>query len=165
MYRLARARKTSRLRALFLAGLCLGSGLAARSAVDDADFAAVRQADRQRVAATIAGDISRLSDLLSHDLRYMDASDRVQTKDQFVASVASSKVEYLSVTPRGVAFQAIAPGAVAMSGRTQIVARANGQRVTFGLRFLAIWRDEGGHWRLLAYQSASLATPESAGSK
>ena len=128
-------------------------------------FAAVREADRQRIAATIAGNIDQLRELLSEELRYIDANDRVQTKHEFLASVADSQTRYLAVSPEGVALQSIAPGAVAMDGRVQIIAETAGHRVTFRLRFLAIWRHEAGHWRLLVYQSAPLATPEPARSK
>jgi len=124
---------------------------------EDADFAAVRRADQQRIVATIAGDKLKLAALLSDDLRYAHGDGRVQSKAQLLAAVADNKAKYLSVVPQDVAFQAIAPGAVAMRGRARIAALADGRRTEFVLRFLAVWRDEAGAWRLLAYQSSSLA--------
>ena len=42
-----------------------------------------------------------------------------------------------------------------------------GTRVEFGIRFLAVWREDNGKWRLHAYQSARLpeTTAPAGGSK
>ncbi len=128
-------------------------GVAAQAADD---FAAVRAADADRIAATVAGDVAQLGDLLSADLRYAHSDGRVQTKSQFLAAVANNPVSYLSVDPHEVELQTIAPGAVTMTGRAEIVAQTKTDRVKFALRFLAIWRNESGRWRLAAYQSSQL---------
>lgn len=128
-------------------------------AAEDADFAAVRRADEERIAATIAGDATKLSQLLSEQLRYAHADGRIQGKIQFVAAASGNTTKYLSVVPRDVEFQQIAAGAVAMSGQAHLVVVVSGSRVEFDLRFLAIWREEAGQWRLLAYQSARLDPP------
>ena len=135
------------------------SGIAAHAADE---FAAVRAADAERIAATIAGDVDQLGELLSADLRYAHSDGRVQTKPQFLAAVASNPVKYLSVVPRDVELQAIAPGAVTMTGRAEIVAQTKSDRVKFALRFLAVWRHESGRWRLAAYQSSQLLTSANA---
>lgn len=119
-------------------------------------FAAIRAADEQRRAATIATDVDQLSQLLSDDLHYAHADGRVQTKNAFLTAVRRSSVKYLSAENDDLALQVIAPGAVSMHGRTTLIAETDGQRVRYALRFLAIWRQESGAWRLLAYQSARL---------
>jgi ketosteroid isomerase-like protein len=139
--------------------LCVSS---LRAAEPD-DFAAVRTADEARLAATIAGDTLKLAQLLSDELFYAHSDGRVQTKAQFIAAVAGNRIKYLSVTPHDLTLQTIAPGAVAMNGRAHLVVRADGQPLEFTLRFLAVWRQESGQWRLLAYQSSQLAeTPATA---
>jgi hypothetical protein len=134
-----------------------GSGAA--FAGDAENFAAVRAADEARIAATIAGDATKLSALLSEQLRYAHADGRVQNKIQFLAAARGNTTKYLSVEPSDIGFQAVAPGAVAMNGRAHLVVSVNGNRLAFDLRFLAIWREEAGQWRLLAYQSARLDAP------
>lgn len=132
-------------------------------AEEPADHTAVRAADQERIAATIVGDTLRLSQLLSNELRYAHSDGRVQTKAQFIAAVAGNKVRYLSFEPQDVALQSITPGAVAMQGRARLKVQANEQRLEFTLRFLAVWRNEEGRWRLLVYQSSQLAeTPPAA---
>lgn len=123
---------------------------------EPAEFAAVERADRARIAATIAGDVTALGQLLSDDLHYAHSDGRVQTKAEFLAAVGANRIRYLSFDPHDVKLQSIAPGAVTMNGRARIVVEAGGQRLEFTLRFLAVWRAESGQWRLLAYQSSQL---------
>lgn len=136
--------------------LALLASTAGFAGEDDA-FAAVRQADERRIAATLAGDAGRLADFLSAELHYAHSDGRVQNKEQFLAAVSGNKVRYLSFVPHDVKFQSIASGAVAMNGRARLAAEAGGRRVEFTLRFLAVWREESGQWRLLSYQSSQLA--------
>ena len=123
------------------------------------DESAVRHADQRRIQATISGDATELSELLSDDLLYAYSDGRVQTKAQFIAALASHQLKYVSADPEDVKYQSIASGAAVLSGRARLVVDAKDQRVTFTLRFLAVWREEAGHWRLVAYQSSPLSPP------
>lgn len=125
-------------------------------ASEEEAFAAVRRADQQRIVATIASDAKKLGDLLSDDLVYGHADGRVQTKSQLITAVTTSNIRYLSVVPSDVHFQLIAPGAVAMSGRAKLTVQLPDHRLESPIRFLAVWHDEQGKWRLVAYQSIQL---------
>lgn len=120
------------------------------------DFAAVRTTDQRRILATISRDAEKLRDCLSADLRYAQANGHVLGREQYIASVAASSVRYVSVKPADVVFQTVAPGAIAMSGLVEVAVELNGQHAHYTMHFLAVWRDESGHWRLLAYQSGPL---------
>ncbi len=135
-------------------------------AADADDFAAVRVADQRRIVATIASDTAALAKVLSDDLHYAHSDGRVQTKPQFLSAVAAKRIKYLSVLPQDIAFQSIVPtAAVAMHGRARLVVEADGRRLEFTLRFLAVWRKEGDAWRLLSYQSSQLAEATASSSK
>lgn len=123
---------------------------------DAEDFAAVKAADQQRIATTIAKNTTELAKLLSDDLYYGNADGRVQTKTQFLAATAGNKAHYTSVIPVEIGFQPIASGVVAMNGITRLTASANQQVVEFRIRFLAVWRKESGQWKLLSYQSSQI---------
>lgn len=145
------------VRLFAFAALAAALAAPARTAEPD-EFAAVRAADAERITATIARDTSSLTALLADDLTYTNADGRVQTKSQYLASVAESEARYLAVHPRTVQLQLLAPGAVLMTGRSDILAESNGQRLRFSLRFLAAWRLESGRWRLASYQSTPVST-------
>ena len=148
----------SRVRTKLFAGffLLLTTTWAALFTPEPEQFKAVRSADEQRIAATIAGAIDTLESLLSDELRYANADGRVQTKAEFLAATRANTIKFLNVSSREVSFQVIATNAVAMSGVTRVSARVNQQPVELRLRFLAVWREESGHWKLLAYQSSQL---------
>jgi hypothetical protein len=149
-----------------LTSLVLILGCATRAiAGDQEDFAAVRQADEQRIAATIAGDSEKLSALLSEHLRYSNSDGRVQTKAQFIEAAARSKIKYLSVQRHNVEATPIALGAVTLSGDAHVIVTSSGQRIEFDVHFLSVWRQESGKWRLLAYQSSSLPQAAAKGAR
>ena len=149
----------------FLRWLALGAWAlapAVLAADETSPVAAVLQADEQRIAAVLAGDLATLSDRLSDDLRYALADGRVQTKSEYLAAVKSSQAKYRSFKPSHLHFSVIDDHAVAVDGQARFVVDAGGQRIESTIRFLAVWREENGRWRLLAYQSAQI-TPSSAG--
>lgn len=147
---------------LRLLALCMGSVVTPAFGADTATaFAAVRLADEQRIEAVLAGDLATLNERLSADLRYALADGRVQTKSEYLAAVKGSQARYRSFKPSHLHFTAINEQAVAVDGQARFVADAGGQRIESTIRFLAVWRDENGHWRLLAYQSAQI-TPRGA---
>ena len=120
------------------------------------DSAAVRHADERRVQATMNGDAAALRELLSDDLHYAHSDGRVQSKSQLIAALSSHGLDYDSVASENVKYQSISPGAAMLTGQTRLVVESEGRRVAFTLRFLSVWRDEAGQWRLLAYQSSQL---------
>jgi hypothetical protein len=123
------------------------------------DETAVRSADQRRVQATISGNIAELEKLLSDELIYAHADGRVQNKAQYITALATSQMKYLAFEPQDVTFQAVDMDAATLSGRARLTVEASGRQVSFTLRFLAVWRREEGHWRLLAYQSCQLEAP------
>ncbi len=138
----------------FLAVLALGLVVRRACAASEAeDIAAVTAADNERVAAILAGDAERLGALLSDDLRYAHSSGHIDTKATALAATASHRTvherhEYLERK-----FTEVAPGVVLMTGRVIFHERSGGQPQVLDLNFLAVWRNEGGHWRFLAWQS------------
>jgi hypothetical protein len=136
--------------------LALTFALAVRAETESAEFAAVRTADQQRVAAVLAGDATALEKTLSAELRYALADGRVQTRDQYLAAVKSNGAKYASFESRDLHFTRVASGVVAVDGQAHFTVESNGRKVASSLHFLALWREELGAWRLLAYQSAQL---------
>ncbi|MFM1851087.1 MAG: nuclear transport factor 2 family protein [Cephaloticoccus sp.] len=140
-----------------LAGIFLVGGLLSLQAASFADE--VRAADTRRVMATIAGDAARLDDLLSEDLRYGHADGRLQTKTDFLDAVRSSKMRYEAYDYEDMAIERAADGIAVITGRASLRVRLGDKPLAFRLRFLAVWRQEAGAWRLLAYQSAQIPAP------
>jgi ketosteroid isomerase-like protein len=148
-------------RLLLLLTLAAGSV----SAAEDKLLAAVRAADDERTAATMAADPARLAAIFSDDLRYAHSSGKVDTKASYVQSLTSRGTVYESFDYKERAFKPAGPGVVLMTGRVVIHSRNDSQPVALDLNFLAVWREEGGHWRFLAWQSCKNLPPATAPGK
>jgi hypothetical protein len=146
------------LRALPLLALAIVS----LHAADDKRIANVRAADDERLAATKSADPKRLDAIFSDDLRYAHSSGKVDTKATYVRSLTSGSTVYESFDYQERTFTAAAPGIVLMTGRVLIHSANNGQKVENDLNFLAVWREENGQWRFLAWQSCKNPPPTAA---
>lgn len=122
-------------------------------AAEDPVIAAVRAADDERTAATKAADPARLAAIFSDGLHYAHSSGKIDDKASYVASLTSRKTIYESFKYETRNFTIAGPGVVLMTGRVVVHASNDGQKVINDLNFLAVWREEGGKWRFLAWQS------------
>jgi hypothetical protein len=129
------------------------------SAADDKSIASVRAADDERVAATVAANRSRLEAILSPELHYVHSSGKVDTKTSYIQSLTTRSTVYESYDYKERTFTPIAPGVVLMSGRVIIHTNNKGQKAELDLNFLAVWREENGHWRFIAWQSSKPTQP------
>ncbi len=129
------------------------------AATTDPLIAAVTAADDERVAASLAADHARLEVILSDDLRYAHSNGKVDTKASYVGSIASHRSVYTSYDYQSRIFLPAAPGVVLMSGRVLINAGTVENKNLLDLNFLAVWREENGKWRFLAWQSCRNPAP------
>jgi hypothetical protein len=120
---------------------------------------AVRRADDERVAATLAADPERLDAIYSDQLHYGHSNGVSDTKASLLESLTSRRSVYESVEYVQRDFSPIAPGVVLMKGRALVRAGTAAQRNLLDLNFLAVWRNEGGQWRFLSWQSSRNPAP------
>jgi hypothetical protein len=122
-------------------------------AADDKLIAALRAADDERVAATKSADRARLDAIFSDDLHYGHSSAKNDTKASYMQSLTSKTTVYDSYEYVSREFRQIAPGIATMIGRAKIKSHSPTSVSDNDLNFLAIWRQENGKWRFLAWQS------------
>lgn len=144
--------KINALTSLCLIILSLGTSLWARTD-DDVLFAAIRAADDERIAATMAGDPVRLAAIFSDQLYYAHSNGKVDDKNSYVQSLTSRKTIYESFDYQTRNFAVTRPGVVLMTGRVVVHVISGDQKIVADLNFLSVWREEGGRWRFLAWQS------------
>lgn len=111
--------------------------------------------DKERMQAMVDKDISKLKNLLCKDLVYTHSSARLDTKDSLIAAMESGATEYTSVEASDVAAQDLGD-AVILTGAAQISVLANGTPNSFGVRFTDVYQNQGGTWRMVAWQSTKL---------
>ena len=128
-------------------------------ATDDGLVAAVRAADDGRVAATIAGDRERLAAIYSDDLRYAHSNGKIDNKAEHADGIAKRTSVYERFDYVTREFRLAAPGVMLMSGRVVIHSTNAKGKNQNDVNFLAVWREEQGGWKLLAWQAAKNLPP------
>ena len=127
--------------------------------------AALAAADDERLAATKAGDRARLEAIFSDALHYTHSSGKTDTKASYIASLTSRSTVYESFDYKDRTFTLIGAGLATMTGRVLVKVGPAGKPNDLDLSFLAIWREENGQWRFLAWQSCKLPAPVPAAAK
>lgn len=122
-------------------------------------LAAVQLADDARVAAMKSPDREQLAAILSDALHYAHSSGTVDTKASFLDALTSGKTKYLGIDYETRDFAFPAPGIALMTGRARVQAATAQSTMDSVLSFLAVWREEKGQWRFLAWQSCKVPAP------
>lgn len=124
-------------------------------AADDR-LAAVTAADDARIAAMKLPNAEKLNAVLSDDLRYAHSNGVVDNKTALTEILLTGKTKYEGYDYESREFTFPAPGIALMAGRTRIQATSAKGKMDSVLSYLAVWREENGQWRFLAWQSCKL---------
>lgn len=130
--------------------------LALASAADNPRLSRLLTADDARVAATLSASRAGLDATLSEDLHYAHSNGAVDSKASYIGLVASGRSRYLVYDYVERNFTFPEPGIALMSGRVHVKSTSADGDKDHILSFLAVWREEQGTWRFLAWQSCSL---------
>ena len=125
-------------------------------AEDNARLSAVKAADKTRVTAMQTADRDQLTAIFSDELRYAHSTGVVDTKTSFIDVLTSGKTKYVGYDYEEQSFTFPAPGIALMSGRAHVKAETATGTMDSVLSFLAVWREEKGQWKFLAWQSCKL---------
>ena len=126
---------------------------------DTAIVAAVRAADDERVAATLAVDAARMDAIFSADLHYAHSNGNIDDKASYIDSILKGRSVYRSYDYKVRKFIVASPDVVLMPARVLIEAGDATKQNLLDLKILAVWRNEGGKWRFLAWQSSRVPPP------
>lgn len=108
-----------------------------------------------RFTAMIDVDMERLEAFLADDLTYAHTNGWSETKSEFMSTVESGTINYMSVTPRDVEVRIYGDVAV-MTGLAEMQGALGDRAVSFTIRFLDVSRRVGDSWQLVAWQSVRL---------
>ncbi len=105
-----------------------------------------------RSKATIDEDIPTLSQYLAEELHYSHTRGNIDTKQSYLDTIASKKIDYLSTNPRDVEVRIYGDMAVS-TGLSDYDLISSGEHLTFVIRFLEVSKRVGDIWQLVAWQS------------
>lgn len=112
-----------------------------------------------RFKAMVEEDMDNLAEFLADDLTYSHTTGWTETKSEFLSTVESRRIDYVSVTPEGVEVRIYGDVAV-MTGLSKMQGAVGDRQVTFTIRFLDVSRRVGDTWQLVAWQSVKVPKNE-----
>jgi hypothetical protein len=114
----------------------------------------VLQAEKDRFAAMIKGDRAALERLLADDLTYTHTNALFESKAQFLTSVTSGAIDYVSVVPSESDWKVRIDGNLAIvNGVAAVNVVDKGNDLKFKLRYTTVHRNQGGRWQLISWQA------------
>ena len=122
-------------------------------AAEPAVISAVR-ADKARLSAMMAGDGDALAKLMSDQLRFVHSDGRVESKADYVKNMMAGDTQYADAKTSELETMQVSPDVVVVLGVQEMRKRLGTEWSNIKLRYLAVWRNESGAWRMVAWQSA-----------
>ena len=114
----------------------------------------VLQAEKDRFAAMVKGDRAALEKLLADDLTYTHSTALLENKEQFLKSVTSGNIDYVSIVPSEPDWKIRVNGNTAVvNGVAAVNVIDTGKDRKIRIRFTTVQANRGGAWQLLAWQS------------
>ena len=116
---------------------------------------AILDLDRQRMAAMVALDVEKLNQILSDDLIYTHSSAKVDSKASLMEAMTSGANAYTALDPSDMVARDLGDY-VMVNGAAAMTVSLSGRPTSFRVRFLDLWANQGGVWRMIAWQSTRL---------
>ena len=112
------------------------------------------RADKARLAAMMSGNGEALARLMSDQLRFVHSDGRVESKADYVKNLLAGDTAYADVKTSELETTQVANDVVVVIGVQEMRKRLGTEWSAINLRYLAVWRNESGTWRMVAWQSA-----------
>ena len=112
------------------------------------------EAATDRFAAMVKADRAALDKVLADDLTYTHTTALFQTKEEFIKSVTSGTIDYVSIVPSETDWKVRVEGQVAfVNGVAAINVVDKGTDLKIKVRFSTVHRNQGGRWLLASWQA------------
>lgn len=134
--------------ALVVLGLVAGVARAAETPV-----AAVMRADAARLQAMMAGDGAALGKLFSDAVVFGHSDGRIESKADYIRNLMAGDTAYEDAKTSEVKTLQATADVVVLLGRQTMRKKLGPQWAELNLRFMSVWRNENGTWRMVAWQS------------
>jgi Domain of unknown function (DUF4440) len=115
----------------------------------------LQELEDARYRAMVSSDLASLERLLADDLIYTHATGLVDTKQQYLESIRSGQLKYLSAERKQDSLRQIGE-VVVIQGRLRAhVLKAHQDQLQDSL-FLAVWAKRGKHWQLANFAATPI---------
>lgn len=113
--------------------------------------AAITELEARRYEAMLAGDVAALDELCSERLSYTHSRGERDSKRSYLDKVSAGIFHYHEIAHPADAV-VVLDGAVLLTGRMTARVTVAGEMRHIENAYLAVWAQEDGGWRFIAYQ-------------
>jgi ketosteroid isomerase-like protein len=117
--------------------------------------AVVKAAELERFTAATKNDLDTLGKLLADDLTYTHSTGVLETKEVFLGSLKSGKLQFKKIEPADLQVRVFGTSAI-INGTAKISVVSDGQPKDVSIRFTDVWTNRGKGWQMVAWQSTKL---------
>ena len=118
---------------------------------------AIRGLERDRFRAMVEGNGQQLDALLSDNVIYVHTNGKRESKQQFIDAITAGRRRYRQIEVQSQDVLPVGRETCVVTGRALIEMEANNGALLFPIAYTAIQTQEGGHWRLIAWQATRCA--------
>jgi ketosteroid isomerase-like protein len=116
---------------------------------------AALEAQDRRWALTAGGDLDELDAMLTDDMNYTHSSAAVDTKAQFLDSLRSGRVRYVSIEPEERTVRVYGDTAV-VQGVAHLLVKVPDRDIDVRLRFTEMYVNQDGQWKMALWHSTKV---------
>jgi hypothetical protein len=137
-----------------LAALLVLSAAPALQAGDEEDVLAAQD---RRWALTCGGDLDELEAMLTDDMNYTHSSAKLDTKAQFLESLRSGQVRYISMEPEGERAVRVYGDTAVVQGVAHVLVKVPDRDIDVRLRFTELFVKRDGAWKMALWHSTAVS--------
>ena len=119
----------------------------------EAPMEIVKRIDISRLDAMRTGDGAALAKVFSEEMVFIHSDGRSESKADYVKNMTAGDTAYTDLKTTDVVARQIAPGVIVLSGGQEMKKKLGVTWSEIKIKFLSVWRNEGGTWRMVAWQS------------
>jgi ketosteroid isomerase-like protein len=129
----------------------------AGAAEDSALIQEIKAVDSLRIQYQTTNDLDKLADLLCDTLVYTHSSGHTMTKAQFLESISSGDMTYITIKPESMNIDIYNGVTAVVTGTTRLHVKSKqaGEHDAH-LRYILVYVKEGGQWKVAAWQSTNV---------
>lgn len=116
----------------------------------------LKEAELNRFKVMVAKDVPGLQAVLHKDLVYFHSSGAQDTKDTYIASIASGKSSYVTITPEEMQQRVYGKTGINTGIVSILQQAADGAQTTIRLRFTDVFVYVDKRWQMVSWQSTKL---------
>ncbi len=113
----------------------------------------VLKADAARLAAMGKNDGPALAQILSDEMIFIHSDGRSESKADYLRNMTVGDTAYTDLKSADLKARQIAADVIVLTGAQEMKKKLGPAWSEVKLRFLSVWRNEAGTWRMIAWQS------------